>query len=501
MPDAFLCSKDLGDLLAETLVGKVDVDELCGRAAGHGEWLRKYAKAKAVDLSMPRGLFDLGKFAETDRRDWNREIKQQEALLADLEGAYTPIDGHGNPLEHTALEACQQALDRCREKRGALNEELKASQGIDSLAALQAEEIALTEQVAKTEAAGKQADIDAGAVFQARQDASTEQNTQTSYRNQHQHDVSLLRQALEAIIDSENCPTCRQACGPEVWDRLRQEKQDELCAKEADTERLETAWQAAHDALVASHEAEKAAKTKAQQLSGELHTLRRKLGEVQGQLARFAGVRPTGDIEGDIATVQEQITKGEKTVAALQELRKRHDCEAYIEAHSAEVQHLDWAVTALRDGELLKGSMHDELAAFRDRLNLELEPHGYSIDVQAEGKSMQFLLTCPGQGPRPVALCSTGNRALAAAAVALAFADHGVPVMLDNTNHLDFANRARLLGRLRERATGTVLNACAWQQGLSDMSPVAKALAPATVYWVEGGAIRQVSKEIKQEAT
>ena len=491
MPDTFLCSKDLGDLLAETLVGKVDVDELCGRAAGHGAWLREYAKKKGIVIREPRGLFNLGKFAEEDRRDWNREIKQQEAILADLEGAYTPLDGHGNPLEHTALEACQQALDKCRAKQGALEAEMEASRGVDDLAALQAREIELTEQVAVKEALAKQADIDAGTAYEARVDVNTEQNTQVSRRNLLRHELTLLRKALEAIIDSAECPTCKQACGPEVWDSLRQDKQEELCTKEAGAEEIETKWQAAHETLQAAHEAETAAKSKVQGLSAEQHNLRRKLGEVQGQLARFAGVRPMGDIEVDLAAVQEQITKGDKTVVALKDLRRRHECERYIEVHSEEVQHLDWAVTALRDGELLKGSMHDELAAFRDRLNLELSPHGYSVDVQAEGKSMQFLLTCPGQGPRPVALCSTGNRALAAAAVALAFADHGAPVMLDDANHLDYDNRAKLLGRLKERATGTLFVACAWQQQvMADMSPVVAALAPASVYWLDGGAVK-----------
>jgi len=144
-------------------------------------------------------------------------------------------------------------------------------------------------------------------------------------------------------------------------------------------------------------------------------------------------------------------------------------------------------VDEFKNGAAQKNLMRSRSEEFLSRVNAELSELGYGMDICVSGKSVELVMTCPNQEPRPVAHCSTGEQSLAAWAVALAFGDTGAPVMLDDLNQLDIERRDVLLDRLNSETVGTVVVAGAWQTRASVAEYFAGRLGATTV-WMEQGA-------------
>jgi len=488
MPAAYLASKDLGDLVAETLCGGIDPDDVMIKAGEHSAWLAAFARLHRVTLDSAENLAQLGAAAYKWRTEVNRERKQQQAARAQLGDPAQPLDTEGSPLGPDDLERCAYAAESLRVKIATLEAELQAVVDAPD-----------SGRVAK-ETADLEAQIPA---VQAELERLTEElriQEETLRGGQANHagargdnaaaekDIRAKRKMLEGIAELETCPTCGQACSAAVWAAARNPLENDIekaVALLASCRELE----AAHLASVTkSHEALSVTRKALDATNATIRNARTRLGDLR---VICKAHRPADDIQTELDTARERLELGARIVTDLEELSKATEFDNYLAATLPEVEHLDWAVRALKEGELLKGTIGNELDKFAVRLNTELEPLGYALGVQTAGKDVTFLLACPGQQARPVELCSRGQRTLAAAAVALAFADRGVPVLVDNLNDLDYSNRAAILGGFRQRAVGTVIAAASWQYpDMPDLDQVAAALAPVAVAWVDGGAIR-----------
>lgn len=526
MPQVFLESKELGGILAELLTGDVDpgvvretildharqylADQLKGAGTSMAEslaqeyvaWLTRFAEAAGLNIERSGDLESLGAKAFDYRRDLKRDLKAHQIELDNMGFVPDAID-HKKKVRTVAelptirgkvqsLEACEKNLF---EEKGRAESAISADDVAARRTAIQVELDEARERANEAQNCIEQVKATVAAAEAAVDTAKSNETNACMTRNQANHDQAVRARDLATLNTPDGkCPTCKRAYSGKDRATLlapleREEKRAQAALDEALTE-LEVKL----DELGRARKQHTKAISK---LEDAEHIQRDASGKVSAIEARLAAVpeaydgRPLDAVVAELVKTQESISRGKTLTEVLEKIDARDSMQRYIEITNAEIARLNWAVKAFRDGEVTKQFMRDGLADFTSRANIELEPFGYSLDVAVVGKAVDVMLLCPGAATaRPVSHCSGGQKMLAQYAVALAFSETGAPVFLDNINELDGAHRKRMLGRLREMPESTtVLVAAAWQQGNTDMGPIAQALAPVTVAWAEDGQV------------
>lgn len=499
-PGRFLNSTDLGDILAEFLSGDVDAGALRELAGGHADWLDEFAIRKTIRLNSIPMFQSLGDAAYSRRSDVNREIKQTKVDIEAFGHIVAPKDATGTVFAVEDIPAVKDAIPVIKRKLQDLFVEkgraagAKTAEEIDTLRRdLNSEHNRLCE-----------VDSDLGAELRTEQEKceqtttrATEMGTDLTEEIRKTDalamEVSGMREQIHSL-ESPNgeCPTCHRKYNAKQKQnaaRLRESfdlKIDELTNSKTNVDHLAGIAGKIADELRTITAATSAIREKMAANQTEIASVIKQ----RDNLPALEPCRPLAEVDAQIEMLEAKLVRGDDALERLDKMERKAEAKYFLSEAEIELDHLTWAVDAFRNGEAIKGLIGNGLSEFTSRCNAELSGIGYEMEIEATGKKVAILLKCPGATDfRPVALCSSGQRALAQAAIAFAFADTGSPVFLDDLNSLDGVLRPWLILRVHERVNSTVIMAAAWQQSVTDMEPVAKALYPVGVVWVEGGAV------------
>jgi hypothetical protein len=498
MPALFLESGEASEIMASTLIRTLDPDELAGWLGEHREWVTAFASRKRCSLATPQDLPILGEAAYKERTEFNTRLKDARARQADLGAAELPVDGKGRTRTVEEIDTLRTGVATARVTLAGLQRELGAAQAARPAAEVAEERDGLTADLTQADADATLAQAQYDAAVTEAEQAQTALDLARKAESNNLEAARVARvkladtdAALAAVEDKSGCcPTCRQ--------KLTAATRKALLGP-LETQRAALLEEAAQG----DDEAERIRRNELPPLREALAAYQASMRDAQNQRTACAAVvaklqariqalpaasdtRPVADIEADIADAEAKIARGEAIVRALEHARDVQENDAHLAAVEAELEHLNWAVKAFRDGDLVKPLLRGGLDAFAERCNRELQAFGYALTVDVDGKRVSVLLEAPGREARPVALCSGAERALAAVSVALAFADWGAPVLMDNVNDLDYEVRRELLRRLRAHADGSWWVAGA-SQNKADLAKLAAGIAPAALVDVVDG--------------
>lgn len=493
MPDLYLCSKDLGGILADLLGEGVSNDAVLNLAGLHRDWLAGYLERRQVELATVADLQHLGKKVEADRREWNKDIEHCRSRLDALGHVPVPTDYKGQKRTVEELPEITAAAAKLEKRRAALLEEKGAASAVEPVDAE-----ALVEARDGLKAAQEALTAGAAELVRAKELLDENQKNESTAKMERSYAEREVQQAEESLASLATiCPTCGRAFTEELRVKLRSPLETQLETATAKVRDLNEFI----DGLLAVREGLRKAVADATQAELEARhaheaALRRQ-SELDAQRKVAAAARPVDEIESELRLVDEKIARGQVLAESLQKFAEKEKYETELRRLVHEQADFDWAVEAFRDGVLAKELMSNGLDDFCARANEELERFGYVLKVRVEGKEVDVLLRCPGWDEfRPVGHCSDGQRKLAEFAVATAFAESGSPVLLDNLNELDGPTRKEVLKRLRECSDGsTVIVAGAWQQSNTEWRGVARALCPVTVCVIDQGGAMCCSQE------
>jgi DNA repair exonuclease SbcCD ATPase subunit len=512
MPDLFLESGEIGEVLAASNVRAIDVDELNGWLLEHREWAQQFAARKRRSLTNPEDLQALGKAAYEERRERNGQLEEARTVLENLGPKPKCVDGLGKARTPDDLDQIRKGLELTERKRA----ELYTLKGQIESARPAAEVAAERERLATDLEAAQQAWNEAGdrydravsdaEVAQANVDEARKRESNADHAARAaQADLKRAVDTLAALSTPDGaCPTCARKYTDALRAKLLSplEEQRDACQARVNDALAEAERIRAEDLpALRSHLQEcqdnmRLTQTERTELARTVATLQARIEDLDAQTPP---ARTLDDVAVEITELETKVERGRKLIEELEHLRAIEDAEAHIAALEAEWAHLDWCVKALKDGDLLKPLLQGGMDVWAERCNAELAPYGHALEVQVDGKRVDVCLTVPGREPRPAVQCSEGEFWLTAAAVALAYADAGGPVLLDNMNHLDHQRRRDVLRTVHGRDGGSVWCAYAVQQSATDWAKLARLLAPATVVLVEDGTATMLEPETAAE--
>lgn len=507
MPMAYLHSTDLSSALCEMLSSEIPPERVAEECGEHYDWIQEYARARRLPLRTAQHFADLGTQAFGERREVNRERDDQQAVLEDLKKIQAPRAADGRALGPDDMPAVQAKIDALEETLATLHQELGAAQqATEATADPTAREAAIA---AARDAELKSADARTHAMHMQseHQEATNVRNAAKeahalAVHNTHQAGecVAAAEKALAALsTESGACPLCHRKYTAKLREELLGPLEDTLAkAKEEYTAAHETDKRALEELDAANKSESEARRTAedAQAIADKwIQYAARCTTEIPKAVKPYEG-RSVEDIFPDVEAVEAKIQRGRETLATLREMKRAEEQAVHVDTLNARWSRLDWAVKAFKDGHVIKRLLRGGLDAFAARCNEELAAYGYRLIAQAEGKRVALLLECGGYEPRPVAQCSNGQQMLAAAAVAMAFANGSAPMLLDNINELDHLGRRQLLFQLRDSWRTSVWLSGAWQTRQSIATVVAP-LAPAAVFEVTAGEVRTPKEEAR----
>jgi len=489
LPEVLLEHKELGDIMSEFVCANVDRAQVLDHAGEHAEWLAAFATEHHCSLGSVAGIKAVGSKAYEVRRDLNVMLAEDKARTKDVHIA-APKDNKGKDLGLEDLPRIKRGIGKLETQR----DDLLLEKGKAGAAPSEADMAKLQEakEVADTALAGATKVLEEGqAVFTAIQEEVRQKDVAYTAASQRQSEVRRALEAAESNLaglatQDAACPTCGRKYTAKITETLLKplELAVEQCAEEvkeanAHSEECLATLDKAHDSESKGRFAFDKVKS--------VHD--RAQRDVAAADAKLDAVPPAGrsnkEINDALAGVEEKIERGHGIVEQLDLMAAAQR----VQDGADEAARLTWAVEAFRDGKVLKDLVSGELDDFTSRCSTALEPHGYQLIADVDGKLVQLMLRYKDGPVVPVPRASQGQKALVQWAIAEAFADTGAPVILDNINDLDQGHRTELLRRLREKDAGTVFAAAAWQQSNKDMTRVAAALDPVRVVWVEDGGV------------
>lgn len=490
MPEYFTSTTKEWDVIADVVAPNLNAQDVLAECGEHLDWVKAFAKRTGNPMDIAADFQAIGARAYAERTERNGALKEANALLINLPRKPRPVNASGKALTAADLDGLRASVGRQENLLHALHEELgtaKAAGEVDRDALVAEVDAATQAEVEAAQVAAKAESTFAAtteALAQAKQrEANASHENRVAYEG-----YRAAKEALAALDSGDGCPTCGRAYTDKLREKLLKPLED---AHSVAFDASRAAKAEADDALTAlapARAAEDTARQAHQVAADAARVAAQRAAEARAKLNNVPeSARPVADIEADITSAQEKLERGRGLVDQLELLRKHDDIDGHIKAVEAELAHLDWAVKAFKDGEVLRPLLRGGLEEFADLCNAELAPYGYSLIIDVDGKKIQILLQEDGRRAIDIAQCSGGERVLAAAAIASAFAARGCPVALDEVQKLDAVWRKQMLGRLRGCAGGSLW--LAWASQTSDVAweKVAAQLAPVTVVRVEGG--------------
>lgn len=496
-PKAYLYSKELRQMLASMAAPGVDEKALSAFCDEQCDWFGE--AINYYGMKTPKTVEELGVFGghvHDDRRETKKKIAE---LRAQAKGKAAKKKG---PLTPDGKELTVEDIPAIREQLSVLegvlfdrNKELgKAQQGKESRRDPEVLKKSLA-STAKKEYEAKQAMAESEA---AREKASGELQDIRSRSSAQRGDMALVGDRV--LADGDVCSKCGQEVSAKAAKRLAANKDKEAAVLTAiEVEAAKKAKQVALlDTIV---EAFRAAYS---QVAGDTQAVKNAIAETE-KAAKEKPSRPLTEIKEEIAQATEQRTRGNEILEQLIRMQAASEVaegDTSIEDLETELQHVEWAVKAFHDGEFIRLHCGSELAEFTAKVNGFLTGFGLAVEFDMKqgvtylGPDLTTTVSGPVVARIPIAQCSKGEQCLAQCAVALAFG-LDAPVIIDDLDGLSFENKHRVINALRmsvssarESHAGSVLLAAAW--GLKEQvepAKLAKAMAPASVVWLDGGVV------------
>lgn len=482
-PRAYLLGPELGQILADLCAGEWSMDDLKD-AAG------KYYDALHIERLFGKGKPDLeamGKTAFQTRTEVKKSLKALQADMAALEALECPTSRDGKPMTESHIPTIEDALKGLQVQRDALiGEKARAEAGgesrRDELEKAKSDALVALELAAANRDKADKAYKASQETFQS---ATKALNGVKEAHAKASAEVEMAKQLHEQHMNSGN--TCA-ACGHTM-------------TEEEKTAGIEDAAHALHKAKVRLEEinlndakiqfdgferANSEARDAMHRAVAEFDRLVAENNRLDCEIKKLGSAprRSLDAIVTDIESTEERIAAGKQKLADLREYCRKAKLAAEIEAQTQEIECLDWAVAAFRDGEFLKGRLSGKINVFEDACNERLAVFGYSLSVKIEGKNAQVWLQKGDNTAAPITRCSKAELVLAGYAVATAFGTNS-PICIDDMDAMFSKTKSTFMAQLKLRDNAAPLFASgAWTAGAVDLEPVTKYLTNAKVVWV-----------------
>jgi len=458
MGDA-ITSGDFDAVISEYLCEGIEPDAVYLKCGSHFPWIETFI-AGAAPTSID-GWRAVGDLAYTTRTSRNREIKELTGAVAQLGFTVAPEE---------SVETLRSWLRQGGTKRDLLQGEAGAARSAVHLAPdVRAElERVVKAGVSKT-----------GTATAAHAKASS------AYSNLSR-DKDLVEREITGLCGAEGpCPTCGQDMPP-----------DRQAARVEARTAAESRAEGVYAAIDIAEKVEKKARAAAErEQKANLESVRA-VADAKARLAADTPCREPDAIQADIEAVDAELGIIEAKIRAAADAAAATGMKKRLYELEDEIGHLSWAVKAFRDGELINqftaGQKKTEFVA---AVNAELKPFGYTLAIEACGKTMQAQLILPNGVRRALADQSTGRRWLAMFAISLAFANAASPILMDNMDCLEGGNKNTVRVRMHSAPVPIVL-AGVWtvppfagtnreEKRIEAIKLIEDAFAPCVVRWME----------------
>lgn len=457
----------LSDLLTPN-IGPQDLTQAIGQDRDKPFWAwvsnNRYPTAKPDDLKA------LGDAAYSERREIKRELSEIAPELTAVIPPY-PQDAKGKPI--TNMDDVTKTLADLTAKIETLHMELGAAQA-------QAREIStvkpktLEAQVAKLQ-------DEVPRLKQAHEDSVQAYESQSKALQAILHEKSGLMAEMmvaesrlriardemgkyEAASNGGKCPTCERQWSKAIDQKLRgpalkdvndaRANIDVIKARGVD---LDTKADAIRDEIkdlkASSDEALKAYGKASTELAESEKTLERILA--------VQNIRPVDEIEAEIKVLSERRERGTQVLGVLREINRLVPFQEKAQALNERVEFLDWVVKGFRDGEISNRFMASGTDAFTDAVNAILNPIGYQMGLDVDGKLVTVMVGRRTGYMVPYRALSKGEQLLAQLALCMTPLGDGAPILLDDVEGLDGENKQAAFKVLRE-TDRQVIVAGAW---------------------------------------
>lgn len=507
-PAAYLSGGELTGLLAELAAGEITPERLKQAAGARTDGLLRLAESSGVTLRTAQDLAKLGKLAVDERKPVNAEVKRLQREIAELPEVAAPLAPDGTELTADVLPALDQQLRQAEaDLEGLLVEKGQARNRLSGQA-LEAKKRELTELIIEYRKRRK-ADEATLAELQAKRDAAgdldkaleTEAKAERA-KVRADAQVEHAQTEVKRIADLAGaCPTCGQAVGKAVRDKLSAQPGKALAEAQHIAKQAKAAAEKAQAEAGRIRAAIVECSSQIPGLDARILDAQRQEADRESELAELE-LQDEGRTEAEIDEATEdlraRIADGRAKQEALHVLKRRADLGAKLDAALEQQEFLQWACDALDKGELAAALMRDGLGAFEASCNAALAPFGMEVAVSVQGRDAEVLLAPQSNGrKRPYRGLSKGERAVAQLTVATAYAAGGL-AMVDDADGLDAQRKALLMEAMQAapERLGTCLVAAAWGAGYADpesLASLAAAVAPVQVAWVVDGAVSVVA--------
>lgn len=464
-PRAFVLGDDITDLLLELCGTDVPEKELRSFAGARWGWLEGWLNGKGCNIAT------LADAAVEDRRKKKADLAETQRRLRDIGTVEPPTFRNGKPCKPEHKASVEAALKRVRDRLMGCRVELEIARKAAGRPKVSIQELESALKAAtEAEIAAEAALLEA----RATRDAAVRREANLSHQQRLLHEeIATLERRMEQANNPQG--VC-QYCGA----KLRSSKKDATLGGKIE----ELRRQIDPEALQAARDEMNRLRTQAATLEDELRgaAWAREKAERALQDARTTTPTRTQDaIEADIAALEEQMQAGEAALSALQAMEERAALEEHQTHLLVQIDNLEWAVEAFRDGRFQATRMSAPKDAFEGFCNGLLKRFGMALQVAQRDGAVRVEVMAGDATWVPVPQLSKGERVLVEAAVALAYCP-GTPVLIDDMDALDSRNKPALLSALKGAATMVV---CAGAWGLRDVNlePL-RAFLGGTVKWV-----------------
>lgn len=481
-PRAHLLGDDLGKLLAE-LSDDVEPEKLKAWCGEHYDWLRGFLSARQQPLATAGDMTKVGKLADDARRDKNRDYKAGREELESVATVTLPKrKDTGEELTPDQEPSVQKQITTLRNKRDTLQRRIGRAS-----AARTEQQIADDIKAGEAKLAELRAAAPDGEVVRAAQKALRDAETALSTLKHNVGNMRVryegLERSIKSVRDGHECPTCKRQFKPSEIKAMISPLTEELNALESEISGFDEQEKELFASLAPLRET-------AQGLTEEARLSDQHIAVAEERLAAARVEEPQGDVaamEVECTALAASVTAGERVIQTLREYTRQQQLLASNEALYTEIEHLNWAIDAFRDGAAQHDLCGRGRTEFQERVNALLSRHGYRIDIEAQGSNCTVLLgRVDGQDMVGATQASDGELFLTEMAVSEAFAGTKGLAIADGADALDGQHKPEVFAALAESKCSWLI-AGAWGLGHDpDFEQMAAALAPTTVVWVEG---------------
>jgi len=479
LADAGLHSRQylLGDSIIQhiaKLSGGIKREQLTDACGEHWPWVLNFTQARRLALDTPEALGKIGEAAYMARTETNRTAKTLKTQID--QGSIDLPSGPTRAFTPDDLPVLRENLTELRSERDRLLRELGAASGAHTQ-----EEIDAGLQQAEIELANLAIpDVSVEQLVAERNRMSGIHGKEQAALNGLLERRERLTREIAATETSGSCPTCKRPFKAAEIAKIVAPLDAELKQVNALCAEKPEYVQSLLDSLGPIDERIRAAREEVQNYD----SARRRL---EAQITAFKSYKPRIDssgIQGEIDTLDARIARGEDIIGKLVAYQSVERLREQLATTDAEIEQLNWAVAAFRDGEVSNKLTSDGRDQFLAAINERLEAFGLVLWFQGTGADTAVYYSRRGK-PRTMAEASDGELLVCQLAIAEAFGQ-GM-IVLDRLDALDGEWKIEVLSRINALGGDCIL-AGAWgmagqpvSQGLIDF------IAPASVAWIANG--------------